>query len=94
MMESMYVSLIKMLLLVAGFAGLALLFYRYRDRLGKLNLSGPARKSYGLQKVETIHLGYRKFVSVLEVKGRILVVGVGDKELSLLAQWNSEEKQS
>jgi flagellar biogenesis protein FliO len=91
-MESMYVSVIKMFLLVAVFAGAALIFYRYRDRIGKLNLSGQTRKGYGLQKVETIHLGYRKFVSVLEVKGRILVVGVGDKELSLLAQWNSEEK--
>jgi flagellar biogenesis protein FliO len=92
MMESMYVSVIKMLLAVAVIVGVGALFYRYRDRLSKLNLATAARKGRGLQKTETIHLGYRKFVSVLEIKDRTLVVGVGDKEISLLAQWKNEEK--
>jgi flagellar biogenesis protein FliO len=41
-----------------------------------------------------IHLGYRKFVSVVEIKDQILVIGMGEKELSLLARWTKEEKET
>ena len=87
-METMYLSVIKMFLLVVAFACGILLFYRYS---GKLKL-GSSSKSHSLNKVETIHLGYKKYVSVLEVRDRVLVVGVGEKELSLLAEWKNEEK--
>jgi flagellar biogenesis protein FliO len=87
-MESMYFSVIKMLLIVVALGCAILLFHRYG---GKLRLK-PVSKNYGLQKVETIHLGYKKFVSVLEIKDRVLVIGVGEKELSLLADWRNEEK--
>jgi flagellar biogenesis protein FliO len=89
-MENIYFSTLKMIfVLVAMVAGM-IIFYRYYGRL-KLNIKP---KGYGLQKVETIHLGYRKFVSVLEVRDHVLVVGVGDKEMSLLADWKKEEKES
>ena len=65
-------------------------FSRYGD---KLRLK-PVSKSYGLQKVETIHLGYKKYVTVIEVRNRVLVIGIGEKELSLLAEWANEEKSS
>jgi flagellar biogenesis protein FliO len=87
-MESMYFSVIKMLLIIVVLGSAVLLLRRYG---GKLRLR-PASKNYGLQKVETIHLGYKKFVSVLEIKDRVLVIGVGEKELSLLADWRNEEK--
>jgi flagellar biogenesis protein FliO len=50
----------------------------------------PPGKSFGLQKGETLHLGYKKFVSVLEVQDHVLVIGVGEKEISLLASWKKE----
>jgi flagellar biogenesis protein FliO len=87
-MENIYFSVVKMLLIAIAFACGVLLFFRYA---GKLKL-GSFSKSHSLNKVETIHLGYRKFVSVLEIRDHVLVVGVGDKELSLLAQWKNEEK--
>ncbi len=89
-METMYFSVIKMLLIVVALACGVVLFFRYGGRL-KMGTMG---KSRSLNRVETIHLGYRKFVSVLEVRDRVLVVGVGDKELSLLAEWKNEEKAS
>jgi flagellar biogenesis protein FliO len=89
-MENMYLSVLKMLLVMVAFCCAAVLFYRYGGRL-KLR---PVSKNYGLQKVETIHLGYKKFVSVVEIKDRVLVIGVGEKELSLLADWKNEEKTS
>jgi flagellar biogenesis protein FliO len=89
-MENMYLSVLKMLLVMVAFCCAAVLFFRYGRRL-KLR---PVSKNYGLQKVETIHLGYKKFVSVVEIKDRVLVIGVGEKELSLLADWKNEEKTS
>ena len=90
-MENIYLSAIKMLLVLAAmvFGGLAL--YRFMGKSGKWRLNqGSGNRGYGLHKVETIHLGYRKFVSVLEVRNRVLVIGVGEKELALLAQWREE----
>jgi len=87
-MENIYFSVIKMLLVVVVLGCAVVLFYRYGDKL-KLR---PASKSYGLQKVETIHLGYKKSVSVVEIRNRVLVIGVGEKELSLLTEWAREEK--
>jgi len=87
-MENIYFSTIKMLLVVLAMVCGIVLFFRYS---GKLKLKLPIRNS-ALQKVETIHLGYRKFVSVMEVKDHVLVVGVGEKEISLLASWRKEEE--
>jgi flagellar biogenesis protein FliO len=42
--------------------------------------------------LDTIHLGYKKFISVVEVKDHVLVLGVGEKEMSLLTKWKKEEK--
>ena len=89
-MENIYFSAVKMLLVVAAMVCGIILFYRYS---GKLRLKLPI-KSSGLQKVETIHLGYRKFVSVMEIKDHVLVVGVGEKEMSLLASWRKEEERA
>jgi flagellar biogenesis protein FliO len=86
-MENIYLSTIKMLLVVVAMVCGIILFFRYS---GKLRLKLPMRNS-GPQRVETIHLGYRKFVSVMEVRDHVLVVGVGDKEISLLASWKKEE---
>jgi flagellar biogenesis protein FliO len=95
MMESMYITVVKMLLVIIVFAAAAMLFYRYRDKLPNIAAIGAAhKKTHGLQKVETVHLGYKKFISVLEIKNRTLVVGIGEKEISLLAQWENEENHS
>lgn len=86
----MYWSVIKMLLVIVVFGCAILVFYRYGNRL-KLK---PVAKAYGLHKVETVHLGYKKFVSVVEIKDHVLVIGVGEKELSLLTEWKNEEAAS
>jgi flagellar biogenesis protein FliO len=41
-----------------------------------------------------MYLGYKKFISVVEVKDYVLVIGGGDKEISLLAKWKKEDKTS
>ena len=76
-MENIYLSALKMLLVLAAmvFGGLALFRYMGKWRFGQ----GPGNRPFGLHKAETIHLGYRKFVSVLEVRNHVLVIGVGEK---------------
>ena len=92
-MESIYFSALKMFFALAAMVFAALVCYRYMGKWReKLNLNlKPRGRRYGLQKTETIHLGYRKFVSVVEVHNRVLVIGVGDKEIALLAEWQNAE---
>ena len=87
-MENIYFSTFKMLLVLAAMVLAIIVFYRY---MGKWRLKlGPKNRAYGLHQMETVHLGYRKFVSVIEVKDHVLVIGVGDKEMALLAEWKKE----
>ncbi len=88
-MENIYLSAVKMLLVLAAMVFGTMVFYRYMGKW-RLNLK-PKGAGYGLQKVETVNLGYRKFVSVIEVKDHVLVIGVGEKEMALLAEWKKEE---
>lgn len=87
-MENIYFSTLKMLLALMAIVSGIILLYRYSGKF-KLKLKGSG---HGLHKVETIHLGYRKFISVVEVRDRVLVIGVGDKEMSLLADLTKEGK--
>jgi len=87
-MMDVYLGLIKVFFILLGIIAVLILLYRYADRL-KLNMK-TKDTAYGLKKVDTIHLGYKKFVSVLEVKDYVLVIGVGEKEMSLLTRWKKE----
>ena len=89
-MENIYLSAVKMLLVLAAMVFGTIIFSRYMGKW-RLNL-GPKAVGYGLHKVETVNLGYRKFVSVIEVKNRVLVIGVGEKEMTLLTEWKKEEE--
>ncbi len=88
-MENIYLSAIKMFLIVIAMACGIILLYRYS---GKLKLRLPIKNS-GPHKVETIHLGFRKFVSIMEIRDHVLVIGVGEKEMALLASWKKEEEK-
>jgi flagellar biogenesis protein FliO len=91
-MIDVYTGIIKVVFVMLGILAGIVLLARYS---GKLKI--PFRteeQNYGLKKVGSLYLGYKKFVSVIEVKDHVLVVGVGDKELSLLAEWKKEETQS
>jgi flagellar biogenesis protein FliO len=88
-MIDMYISIIKVFFILLGMIAAMILLYRYAGKL-KLNLK-PKDTTYGLRKVDAVHLGYKKFVSVLEVKDYVLVIGVSEKEMSLLTQWKKED---
>jgi flagellar biogenesis protein FliO len=88
-MENAYVALIRVVVVLAAIVSGMVLLYRYG---GKLRLTTkPRTTEYALRKADTIHLGYKKFISVVEVSDRVLVIGVGEKEMSLLTQWQKPE---
>lgn len=88
-MDDMLLGTIRTILVLCGIIAGILLLFRYSGKL-RLNLR-PKDKGYGLKRADTLALGYKKFVSIVEVKDRVLVLGVGEKEISLLAQWKKEE---
>jgi flagellar biogenesis protein FliO len=89
MMQEMYGEFIKVILVLVGLLGCLGLLYKVMAKYkGNWSLKGTA---YGLKRVETIPLGYKKFISVVEIRDQILVIGVGQDTVSLLAQLKKEE---
>lgn len=92
-MENVYTQVIRVVLALIAIVAFMLILYRYAGKF-KLNLNLKQKETpYSLRKLDMIHLGYRKFVSVVEIKDQILVIGMGDKELSLLARLTKEDKE-
>ena len=88
MMEASF-SIMRVILVLIGIVAGLFFLYRLAGKY-KLNLK-PKGTVYGLKKMDTIHLGYKKFISVVEVKNYVLVLGVGEKEMSLLTKWKKED---
>jgi flagellar biogenesis protein FliO len=89
-MMDTYLGLIKVVLILFGIVGAIVLLYRYTGKL-KLGLK-QGQSEYKLSKPASIYLGYKKSISVVEVNDHVLVVGVGDKEMTLLATWEKVDK--
>lgn len=90
-MEELYAGIIKVVLFLLGC--LALVVIMKKQGLKFSQKGERAQENRSIKKLDTVHLGYRKFVSVLEIEGRILVVSVSDKEISLLAKWRKDERE-
>ncbi|MBA4417575.1 MAG: hypothetical protein C0392_06665 [Syntrophus sp. (in: bacteria)] len=91
MMENMYVQIVRVFLVLVAIVSGMFILYRYGSKF-KFKMLKQQETPYSLKKIDMIHLGYKKFVSVVEVKDRVLVIGVGEKDLSLLTQWTKEDK--
>lgn len=85
-----YFNIMRVILVLIGIVAGLVFLYRLAGKY-KFNLK-PKGSEYGLRKMDTIHLGYKKFISVVEVKDYVLVLGVGEKEMSLLTKWKKEDK--
>lgn len=82
-------NIMRVILVLIGIIAGMIFLYRLA---GKYNFSFKPKNTseYGLKKLDTIHLGYKKFISIVEVNNYVLVLGVGEKEMSLLAKWKKE----
>jgi flagellar biogenesis protein FliO len=89
MMQEMYGDVIRVTLVLVALLGCLGLLYKVMAKYkGNWSAKGAG---YGLRRVETIPLGYKKFISVVEIRDQILVIGVGQDTVSLLAQLKKEE---
>ena len=86
-----YVGIIKMVLLMLGMIAGIILFARYAK---KFKFPGSQTTGYDIKKAGSVYLGYKKFVAVVEVQGHVLVVGAGEKEMTLLATWKKDEEEA
>ena len=89
MIEGMYGEFVKVILVLVALLGCLGILYKVMQRY-KINWNAKGT-GYGLRRVETIPLGYKKFIAVVEVKDQLLVVGVGQDTISLLAQLKKDE---
>ncbi len=89
MMEGMYTEFLKVILVLLGLLGCLAVLYKLMGKYRGTLI--PRGAGCGLRRVETIPLGYKKFISVIEVKDQLLVVGVGQETISLLTQMKKEE---
>lgn len=87
-MMDVYMGIAKVILLMLGIVAAIILLSRYAGKF-KFPLR-PQNSGYGLKKVDSLYLGYKRFISVIEVKDYVLVVASGDKGMSLLAKWKKE----
>ncbi|MGD0234799.1 MAG: flagellar biosynthetic protein FliO [Syntrophorhabdales bacterium] len=89
MIEGMYGEFIKVILVLVGLLGCLGILYKVMAKYkGNWNSKDTG---YGLRRVETIPLGYKKFISVIEIRDQVLVIGVGQDTIALLAQLKKEE---
>lgn len=92
MMEEMYGEFLKVIFVLLGLVAALGILYKVMGRYrGNWR---PGGSPYGLKRIETIPLGYKKFLSVVEVKDQILLIGVGQERISLLAKWKKEKEGS
>ncbi|MDW8002906.1 MAG: flagellar biosynthetic protein FliO [Deltaproteobacteria bacterium] len=91
MMNELYLGLLKVLFFFLGMIGILVLV----KKTGLKFYFGSEKKDGDryLKKLDTVHLGYKKFVTVLEVDDRILVLGVSEKEISVLCHWRKEGRE-
>jgi flagellar biogenesis protein FliO len=78
---------IKVLFLLVAFLSSLFLLARYGSRLR----IGDLKKEKGLRKIDTVHLGYKRFLSLVEYEDRVFLIGVGEREISLLSAWKKGE---
>jgi flagellar biogenesis protein FliO len=91
-MENIYIAFAKVIFVLLAMLGILAILHRYAGRL-RLNMK-PRAGEATIKKGETIHLGYRKFLSVVEVKDRVFLLAVGQEQVSLLHHWKKEGESS
>jgi len=83
-----YLYIIKLVLFLIAFICAGLIFYRYKDKLKPSLLR--QNNTVGLKKRDTLYLGYKKFITLVEFENYSFLIGVGDKEISILHAWKRE----
>ncbi|HOP85391.1 MAG TPA: flagellar biosynthetic protein FliO [Syntrophorhabdaceae bacterium] len=86
----MFLDLLKVIFALLFIVSFMVLLYKYGDKF-KIGIK-KTKSPYSLKKMDTIYLGARKSISIIEVDDHVLVLGVGDKEIRTLLKWKKTKE--
>jgi flagellar protein FliO/FliZ len=86
--ESAVWMFIKMLLVLGIFAGGFYYFYRFVTKKAGVNIFG----SDAVRVLSVVPLGQNKFLQVVDLAGKVLVVGVSDSAVSLITEITEKDQ--
>ncbi|MCX8111219.1 MAG: flagellar biosynthetic protein FliO [Syntrophorhabdaceae bacterium] len=87
---SAYLDIIKVIFILLFIVSGMILLYRYSEKL-KFNIK-KGKSPYRLKRVDTIYLGPKKTISIVEVEDNVLVLGIGEKEIRPLLKWKKKKE--
>ena len=86
----MFFDLLKVIFALLFIISGMILLYKFSDKV-RLNLK-KVKSPYNLKRIDTIYLGPRKSISIVEVEDYVLVLGIGDKEIRTLLKWKKTKE--
>lgn len=88
---SAYLDIVKVIFILLFIVTGMILLYRYSEKL-RFNLK-KGKSPYRLKRVDTIYLGQKKTISIVEVEDYVLVLGVGEKDIRPLLRWKKTKEK-
>ena len=85
--ESAAWMIIKTILVLALFIGGFYMFFKFISQKTGLNVSGQS----AIQILSTVSLGTNKFVQIVDVAGKVFLLGVSDSSINLLTEIKDRE---
>jgi len=85
--ESAAWMIIKTILVLGLFAGGFYMFFKFVTQKAGLNVSGQE----AIQILSTVSLGTNKFVQIVDVAGKVFLLGVSDSSINLLTEIKDRE---
>lgn len=85
--ESAAWMIIKTILVLALFAGGFYMFFKFVSQKAGLHVSGQE----AIQILSTVSLGTNKFVQIIDVAGKVFLLGVSDSSINLLTEIKDRE---
>ncbi|HPP05732.1 MAG TPA: flagellar biosynthetic protein FliO [Syntrophorhabdaceae bacterium] len=88
---SAYIDIVKVIFILLFIVTGMILLYRYSEKL-RFNLK-KGKSPYRLKRIDTIYLGPKKTISIVEVEDYVLVLGVGEKDIRPLLRWKKTKEK-
>ena len=86
--ESSVWMFIKMILVLGIFAGGFYYFYRFVTKKAGISMFGGE----AIKVLSVVHLGQNKFLQLIDVAGKVMVIGVSDNSISLLSEISDKDQ--
>ncbi|HOV91249.1 MAG TPA: flagellar biosynthetic protein FliO [Syntrophorhabdaceae bacterium] len=86
-----YFDIVKVIFILLCIIFGMILLYRYSEKL-RFNVK-RGKSPYNLRRVDTLYLGAKKSISIVEVDEFVLVLGIGEKDVRPLLRWKKTKEK-